>query len=73
MSEKNICKHCAWWGVDAKGICDRIAIGEEVQGGPEKLTGAFIECDANDDSGLCAELKTGPDFGCVEFRPKNID
>ena len=64
---KPVCKNCKWWEADSN--CDFIFTiqGEDTY---KKGHGADIVCWALDDSGLEVRLKTGPDFGCVNFQLK---
>ena len=61
---KPVCKNCKWWDIDYHHRCD--FIGDAVY---KKGQGAAIVVKVLDDSGLGVYLKTGPDFGCVNFRP----
>ena len=65
-----VCKNCKWWDVESN--CDFIATiqGEAAH---KKGHGADIACRVLDDSGLEVHLKTGPDFGCVNFHPDGQD
>ena len=60
------CENCRWWGVDYEGVCD---LPDTVD--KHKYSIVFdIMATALDDSGLEAQLITGPDFGCVLFAEK---
>jgi len=64
------CKDCkswgSWLGIDA--VCERpddlwpkdIPEGQQFS----------IDCEADDDQGLQAWLRTGPEFGCVRFEER---
>jgi hypothetical protein len=54
------CKTCKWW--DDNGQCDKVG---NIQATKHPNTLFDIICDAADDTGLWAALKTGPDFGCT--------
>lgn len=59
------CKTCKWWKPENNhpaavcGTCDRV--NAYAQPGP--LFTLYVQAD--DDSGLEAELETGSDFGCI--------
>lgn len=66
------CKNCKFWthtgaykGKTASGVCDRIDWDND---NPPPDGDAILFADALDDSGLRAELRTGPDFGCLKFQ-----
>jgi len=65
LNASRVCKNCRHWRSDRDGICDFIDTiqGERVA----KTTGCEIIVTVHDDSGLCAELKTGPNFSCPNF------
>ena len=69
---KPVCKNCKWWDINYHSRCDFIAIST---GDAEYKKGqdAAIAVRVLDDSGLIVYLKTGPDFGCVNFRPDEQD
>ncbi len=60
------CRTCKWWGKDDPGCCGKV--DTIVSSNPE--TELSIEASADDDSGLWARLRTGPDFGCVLHEEK---
>lgn len=60
------CKDCKFWGVVYSGVCDK---EKRIQSDPESTF--EIEAFALDDSGLEANLVTGPMFGCVHFVKKS--
>lgn len=59
------CKTCKWWA-NWKTVptCDRIDHIDPIDIRFE------ITAQADDDSGLFAELLTGPEFGCVLHEPR---
>lgn len=66
------CKDCKFWNRDGvrrsaatTGTCERVEWENS-----KRPTGdaAFLFADAHDDSGLRAELRTGPEFGCLKFQ-----
>lgn len=60
------CKNCTWWEHDS--TCDFI---DTISGDTayKKGHGAAIAVKCLDDQGLSVNLKTGPEFGCVNFHP----
>ncbi len=64
----NKCKDCRWWGVDFEGVCD---FPNTIHAGQSDVS-FEIEAKANDDQGLEAVLKTGPEFGCLHFSPGEV-
>lgn len=65
QSARKVCQNCQYWLAHRGGICDFIDTiqGERVA----KTTGCEIIATAHDDSGLCAELKTAPNYSCPNF------
>jgi len=59
---KPTCKNCKWWKRDSTCEFITTTTGEEAY---KKGHGAVIEIWALDE----VQLKTGPDFGCVNFHP----
>jgi hypothetical protein len=66
------CKDCKFWGyvkayggAQASGVCGRT---EWDSGSRPADDDAVMRVDAHDDSGLRAELRTGPEFGCLKFQ-----
>lgn len=57
MSTAILCKQCRYWDTDER-TCGR---DERV----DQSRQFWVDARATDDSGLIAELRTGPDFGCV--------
>lgn len=63
------CKNCRWWRLEPEGDghrhCDFIDTieGERVA----STTGCALIATAHDDSGLCAYLRTAPNFSCPNF------
>ncbi len=62
----NVCKNCRFWGAVTEGCCDFIDTIDGTR--VAQTTGCEIIVTALDDSGMYAELKTGPDFSCPHFR-----
>ena len=65
------CKNCRNWSI-ANHICNAADWLDEVKydsNMPLATFGVFGE--AHDDSGLHVVLKTGPDFGCIQFKKLN--
>ena len=62
------CKDCKWW---EDGVCDYSGSWDNVSGWGMKSNEFEIDAYASDDTGLDCKLKTGKDFGCVQFRDKN--
>ena len=60
------CNSCRCWESGFCGIVDHYK-------GPqtEPATLFQIEASADDDSNLQASLRTGPDFGCILYQPRN--
>lgn len=71
------CKDCHYWeqGTDrygkkyVYGYCDRVAWMDRFDKVPDD--GFVIHADASDDTGLDAGLKTGPMFGCTQFKARD--
>lgn len=70
----NTCKNCRHWEhittMEGKQYTECNAVNwadryDKIEGNNFAVYG-----DAADDTGLDAGLKTGPDFSCVQFRPK---
>ena len=61
---KPVGKNCKWWINES--LCDFMYTkpGGEAY---KKGHGVGIEVTALNDSGLWVQLKTGPDFGCVNY------
>ena len=60
-----LCKDCRWWGKYITGCCDKVGSPD-----PEENDAGFdLILEADDDQGLDGQLKTGPEFGCVQFEP----
>lgn len=66
---RNICKTCHYWGRYRESTCDIIGLNTVL---PEP-TGADIFVKVLDDSGLEADLVTGPNFGCTLWKEKRND
>ena len=64
------CKNCRWWGRVYERRCDFVdtSFADE-----NKATTFNIVVTADDDQGLEAVLKTGPEFGCIHFNPELFD
>lgn len=77
---KKLCKNCRFWGEYRLGACNAVQAEIEISSPPNHLyrltfktneIDSFgVYADADDDSGLQAELITGPEFGCNKFRSK---
>lgn len=68
----NTCKYCEYWKMQHYDSGTRSEMGCEYDVWPNKEqpnTAFRIEVSALDDSGLEAVLITGPDFGCIHFKP----
>jgi hypothetical protein len=65
------CKTCQYWhnGDDKSGECDRAEYNYDRRGEP-KSNEVLIAIQVDDDSGLDVLMKTGPDFGCVQWKAK---
>lgn len=63
----NTCKDCKWWGRTHANVCGKIDTLFAVEN-PMRMF--EIEATAADDHNLRAHLVTGPDFGCIQFDPK---
>ena len=64
------CETCAFWGVEKEFVCDRINESLDCEfytKNPMKNDRAVIDISADDDSGLKAEFRTGPKFGCLLY------
>ena len=61
-----LCKDCKHWGVYITGCCDKVGSPDP----DENDAGFDLILEADDDQGLDGQLKTGPEFGCVQFEPK---
>lgn len=66
------CKDCKFWssvgaygGAQASGVCGRI---DWDNGSRPADDDAVLLADASDDTNLRAELRTGPEFGCLKFQ-----
>jgi hypothetical protein len=62
------CKDCQWW-IKNRGYSSCDKVNHDYNDGD---TAFEIEADADDDQGLEVELITGPEFGCVLFKGKDI-
>jgi hypothetical protein len=63
---EKICKNCKMWGDYIPETCDYLS-GIGANEGAKRFE---IISSADDDQGLEAFLKTGPEFGCVHFVTK---
>lgn len=64
------CKDCASWVKyfnEGFKVCDRWT-DMDIEKDPETLF--EVGADAADDTNLSCWLQTGPDFGCIHFKPK---
>lgn len=61
------CKNCSFWGAHYEGCCNRVG---DLHTGRDPSRAFEIDWFVLDDSGLEVFLKTGPDFGCVQFTQK---
>jgi hypothetical protein len=61
------CKNCEWWNrpLTKNHSCDRIN-----HDGQHMF---YIFASADDDSNLTANLITNPEFGCNQFKKKEIE
>jgi hypothetical protein len=59
------CKNCRFWD---DGVCD----GGDWEENPLRDNSRlfFIDVTVADDHNLNVKLKTGPEFGCVRFEPR---
>ena len=79
----NTCKNCKWWGREYANTCDApqsdiLSVSKRkddwfphTEHSVKNSAGFSIYANADDDQGLTASLITGPDFGCVQFQPKD--
>jgi len=63
------CKHCRYWDWGNDQEC---GIAEWLESPTEKMAGSRVGfyATAADDYGLRAGVKTGPDFGCINFKER---
>lgn len=61
------CKHCRYWNSDQE-----CSVAEWLDEPMEEMAGSRIGfyATAADDYGLRAGVKTGPDFGCINFKER---
>ena len=69
MSKKSICKNCHWWRELPYGDAMYCEFIDTLHNNKE-ATGCDITYITLDDQGLEYWLKTGPEFGCVNFKEK---
>jgi hypothetical protein len=61
------CKDCKFWS--SSGTCDRLDWDNDWDNDNRPADDdAVLLANASDDHGLCADLRTGPLFGCLKFQ-----
>ena len=63
----NHCKDCKYW---EDGVCSRPNWLERGEDAPTDEMGVFLH--AYDDQGVGFVFRTGPLFGCVQFKPREV-
>ncbi len=71
------CKDCRWWEENRDMAGNKwmtcAAVDTNYSDGAAQWNVAFVYAYARDDSGLMAELRTGPMFGCILFEENDED
>jgi len=73
---EGLCKDCAFWyrftQSEMVGTCEEVGYLKN-EDSKERTDNAFVfVINAPDDQGLDYSLQTGPKFGCLKFKPKEI-